>query len=212
MAGKMGDMTDKRSDGRRLVKTRQKAHAKLLALLTSLRTHSSFTKYEPSIGGEFPKKVYDDIIREIESLVNYMTLVTYATQSVGTESTDWLRDLATYLRSKDSTAHSLTSLLSLLAASVTNAQPLPPFLVVPKPYHLAAHMEHPDLKILHLEHADEPGYSAFATMEVASMLIADGVGRLVEYVRELVGEVQYASSLYVHPDGTFANGKDRKVE
>ena len=212
MAGKMGDMNDKHSPGRRLTKARRKVHAKLLTLLTSLRTHSAFTKYEPSIGGDFPKHVYDEIIREIESLLNYMTLVSYATQSVRAESTEWLQDLGIYLHSKDSTAHSLTSLLSLLAASVMNAQPLPPFLAVPKPYHLAVHMQDRDLVRLHLEHAEEPGYSAFATMEVASILIGDGVGRLVEYVRELVGEVTYASSLYVHPDGVTGHSKDRKVE
>lgn len=64
--GAEGDMADKESPGRRLQKARYKVFAKELALLAGLRQHSSFTVWEPSYGGKFPKEHYDVIIEKIQ--------------------------------------------------------------------------------------------------------------------------------------------------
>lgn len=61
-----GDPDDKQSPGHRLSKMRLKVFAKQIQLLTSLKTYSSFVKWEIPIGGKFPKKQYDALIASTE--------------------------------------------------------------------------------------------------------------------------------------------------
>ena len=60
-----GDMNSKQSPGRRLEKARTEVYVKELGLLAGLRQHSAFTAWEPSFGGKFPRKQYDEIIKEV---------------------------------------------------------------------------------------------------------------------------------------------------
>ena len=50
-----GDFGLKTSPGRRLDKARHQIFGKLLLLLPSLKQHADFQKFEPSIGGKFPR-------------------------------------------------------------------------------------------------------------------------------------------------------------
>ena len=86
----------------------------------------------------------------------------------------------------------MTSTLSLLAAAITHGAPLPPFIEVPKPYNLSERLEALDKDILDARHIEEPGYSAYAVMQVASSLISDDLEHLVASVSELVGEVDFS--------------------
>jgi hypothetical protein len=60
--GDEGDPTDKTSPGYRLAKARNKVFAKQMLLLQGLKMHSSFVRWQPHIGGKFPRKQYDIII------------------------------------------------------------------------------------------------------------------------------------------------------
>ena len=51
----------------------------------------------------------------------------------------------------------------------------------PEPYSLSARLEQLDPTILSATHILEPGYSAFAVMQIASSLVSDDIGRLIEY-------------------------------
>ena len=73
-------------------------------------------------------------------------------------------------------------MLSLLSASVANGHPLPPYLKAPQPYKLTEKLEALDADILSISHIAEPGYAAFAVMQIASSLISDDLGKLVECV------------------------------
>ena len=42
---------------------------------------------------------------------------------------------------------------------------------------------------------DEPGYSAYAVMQVASSMVSDDLARLVDHVAELVGETNFEFAL-----------------
>jgi len=66
LSGMEGDLEDKRSPGRRLEKARVKVFTKELALLAGLRQHLTFTAWEPSFGGKFPRQQYDTIIHEVQ--------------------------------------------------------------------------------------------------------------------------------------------------
>lgn len=63
--GDEGSPDDKSSPGRRLEKARHEVFSKQVLMLANLRTYSSFTKWQASIGGKFPKAQYDSIINHI---------------------------------------------------------------------------------------------------------------------------------------------------
>lgn len=77
-----GDMSDSQSPARLLENARTKLYTEEMSLLHSLRLHSDFTVFEPSIGGKFPKKTYDDIISEIQSILTSMDLMAHTTRNL----------------------------------------------------------------------------------------------------------------------------------
>ena len=132
----------------------------------------------------------------VSSLVNYMSLISYSTKSLleakdSPDENTWIHDMRRLLTSVSSTTQEITSILALLSASVTNGSPLPPYLKVPEPYGLSDRLEAMDRGILSLDHAAEEGYASFAVTQVASSLISVDLGKLVENVRVLVGEVNF---------------------
>ncbi len=51
-------------------------------------------------------------------------------------------------------------------------------------------------------HVEEPGYSAFAVVQVASSLVTDDLRRLVDDVRGLVGEVDFSFKVIVDSEAS----------
>ena len=92
----------------------------------------------------------------------------------------WLQDFARLIGKIDATSQDITSILSLLSSSVTNGNPLPPYLKPPPSYKLSQKLEELDADILSVSHIAEPGYSAFAVMQIASSLVSDELGKLIE--------------------------------
>jgi hypothetical protein len=186
---------NKRADPMRpLDKARQRVFDKLLVMLNRLREHSTFLKYEPTFGGKFPKQTYDELIVHMQSLFNYMALTAYSShtfQSLGPES-EWLRDFRRVTARSRLTSHELTSTLCLASASVTNSQPLPPYITVPHPIDIADQLAAIDPGILSITHIKEPCYAAFAVLEIASILIMQEMTAVLSKVRELVGEVDFS--------------------
>jgi hypothetical protein len=135
--------------------------------------------------------------------MNYLALITYATQTWSTPSfpdensstlsqNAWLKDLAVLLDEISPTAHSFTSSLTLLSAAVTQGSALPPYMQLPEPYALSKKLEKLDKGILDSKHVKESGYSAYAVMQVASSLVTDDLKQLVQDVKSLVGEVDFS--------------------
>ena len=148
--------------------------------------------------------------------MNYMSLISYATQTWSTPSFPhsgsstpshhaWLEDLAVLLNEAGPTTHSFTSNLALLSASVTQGSALPPYMQLPKPYGLSRKLEKLDKGILESRHMQEPGYSAYAVMQVASSLVTDDLKRLVEDVKSLVGEVDFSFKVVSSEDSSEAD-------
>jgi hypothetical protein len=65
MQGTEGDMEDKSSPGRQLDKMRRKLFSKLMLMLPTLHQHAEWQKWEPSLGGKFPAKTYEEIILRV---------------------------------------------------------------------------------------------------------------------------------------------------
>ena len=136
--------------------------------------------------------------------MKYLSLASYATvswteddgsQFPNTKSDArhaWLQDLATLIQHVEPTSHQITSTLSLLSASVRTGSALPPYIQLPKPYQLSQRLEQLDKGILDARHVEEPGYSAYAVMQVASSMITDDLERLIDHVKDLVGETDFS--------------------
>jgi hypothetical protein len=194
MRGKEGDLSLRSSPGRRLEKLRHRIYAKELLLLTVLKQHLAFTAWEPSIGGKFPRQEYSDLIVEVSRMLHYIALMSYATQTFSTQATinrPWQQDLNALIRLVRPTSQHVTSLLSLLAASVHSGNALPPYLEPPSLCQLSEELERLDRGILSSKHIEEPGYSAYAVMHVASNLVTDDLRRIIKGVQNLVGVVDF---------------------
>lgn len=123
----------------------------------------------------------------------------------------WLRDLAVVMDEVEPTSHQITSTLSLLSAAISAGVALPPFIQLPQPYRLTRRLEALDSGILDSRHIQEPGYSAYAVMQVASSLVTDDLARLVDYVKELVGETDFSFTVGGSQDTlTGSEGDPRK--
>lgn len=76
------------------------------------------------------------------------------------------------------TSSRITSLLSLLSSSLSNAQPLPPNIDMPEPFQFLKRLEAMDRDILDIRHIAEPEYSAFAVMQIVSQGITTDIAQL----------------------------------
>ncbi|RAH82234.1 hypothetical protein BO86DRAFT_409553 [Aspergillus japonicus CBS 114.51] len=198
MRGDEGDLAIKTSSGRRLLKARNKVFSKQMLMLNSLRTYSGFLKWEVPIGGRFPKKRYDSIITCIDSIVSYLSLLGYASDTLlqlghdDESDSAWLHDFRRLVASARVTTHEVTSVLCLLSASITNQQPLPPYLKTPRPYSFSKRLEALDKDILNLRHIAEPGFATFSVLQISTRCIVGDVERLMKDVKALVGELDFS--------------------
>lgn len=95
----------------------------------------------------------------------------------------WMHDFRRLVGTAKVTTHEVTSLLCLLSASITNRQPLPPYLKAPRPYSFSKRLEALDSEILSLKHMSEPGFAAFAVLQISTRCIVGDVERLMRLVK-----------------------------
>ncbi|KAL8391772.1 hypothetical protein RB595_002109 [Gaeumannomyces hyphopodioides] len=133
------------SPAHHLAKVRHKIFGKLMLLLPSLESHSDWQSWEPTIGGRFPREVYDDILLRSNRILNYLTLMSYtATRSPHSgpsassrpSSADerWVRTLRAVLDEVQPAHHQIVSTLALLSNALLSGQSLPPFIQMPSLY------------------------------------------------------------------------------
>lgn len=200
LGSNLGDAKDPDSPGHRLQKSRHKTFKEEMMLLTALRMHSHFSTFEPPIGGKFPKKIYDDIIAEIQRILTCMSLMAHTAQSLEVLSIEhtqslsasqssesekkenaWMAQMASIaLKSADFNSHRITSLLCHISASIANAQPLPPYLETPSSFPLARQMQRIDEGLLSIKHIEDPAFSAFVALEVLRSAVSFGLKDLLE--------------------------------
>lgn len=195
----LGDMTSKESPGRKLEKARNKIYSKANLTIQGLRAQSAFLKFDIPVGGKFPRQQYQDLVVHLQSILNFMSLVSLSSYSFtelreeGTEdSLRWLHDFQQLVGEAHMTSEQVTTLLSLVSASVSNGQALPPYLRVPEPWVLASKLDTMDRDILSVRHIAEPGYASFAVVQIGTKFIHDDLRRLIAGVKELVGELDFS--------------------
>jgi hypothetical protein len=159
--------------------------------------------------------------------MNYLSLMSYATNTWSKDEgilypnthperrREWLDTLSKLIDTINPTSHAVTSTLSLLSASVTQGSALPPYMQIPEAYDLSRRLEALDKGILDARHIEEPGYSAYAVLQVCSSLLTDDLARLVDHVKDLVGETDFSfnvsmSDSSVDSTASEGSGKGKK--
>lgn len=187
----------------KLNKARQKVFGKVLLMLTRLREHQNYTKYEIPFGGRFPKETYGDMIESIRNIFTYLSLITYASRTFTAvaegedpeaveEEKQWLEDFRKFAVDTKVTSHELTTNLCLLSSAIRSGTPLPPYLRSIRPYSLSENMQVVDPDLMGVAHFAHPCYAAFAVGEVASAFITAEMHRLTKLTKQLVGEVDFS--------------------
>ncbi|KAI8952788.1 hypothetical protein F4801DRAFT_599250 [Xylaria longipes] len=75
--GTGGDRNVKGTPAHQLSKQRLRLFGKLMLLLPSLKQHADFQRWEPTLGGKFPRELYEDIIHRASRINSYLTLLSY---------------------------------------------------------------------------------------------------------------------------------------
>lgn len=104
----------------------------------------------------------------------------------------WLSEFVKSRPETSTEADKTTSLLILLSASIKNGTPLPPYLEVPSDSHLSEQIHGDKADIITFQNLNEPGFRALAAIKLAQSCMADSLSRIVDPVRELVGEVNFS--------------------
>ncbi|KAH7364340.1 hypothetical protein BKA65DRAFT_389211 [Rhexocercosporidium sp. MPI-PUGE-AT-0058] len=209
-----GDASLASSPCRRLEKLMRKFLEKEIVLLNSMRQNLGFVPWEPKVGGDFPTKIYTALVEEVQNVTNYLTIIAYASESFpgARAKSPWLAQFASHRGSSDHESHKVTTLLALLSASLTNGHALPPFLQVPTGFRISDELTGDGGTVLDLRNLNEPGFRAIAVIEVAQRCVVGSVERIVDLVRELVGELDFSYSVG-NPSGSssfLGNGADGK--
>ncbi|CAK1362151.1 unnamed protein product [Cercospora beticola] len=195
-----GDLTSKDSPGRRLEKARSKLYSKASLTIASLRAQAQVVKYDIPIGGKFPQEQYQRLINQLQSMLNFMSLVSVASYSFeelraegeAQHGLQWLHGFQKLIGEANYTSEQVTTMLTLLSASITSEQALPPYLRVPEPFFLSQKLEEMDKDMLSIRHIAEPGYASFAVIQIGTKFIYEDLRRLVAGVKELVGELDFS--------------------
>ncbi|KAI0550139.1 hypothetical protein F4679DRAFT_544134 [Xylaria curta] len=77
LKGTGGDRNVKGTPAYKLTKQRIRLFGKLMLLLPSLKQHADFQRWEPTVGGKFPRELYEDIIQRASRINSYLTLLSY---------------------------------------------------------------------------------------------------------------------------------------
>ena len=227
LSGGLGDQTLKDSPGSRLDKSRHNIYAKCNILLSSLRAQSAFVKYDIPVGGRFPAENYSRIVNLLSDTLNFMALISTASATFSHLENDheggsrWLANLRRIVVEANLTSQAITSVLTLLSASIINKQALPPYVRLPEPYALSQKLDAIDSDVLSVRHIAEPGYASFACIQIVTKNLNDEMKDLLAAVKELVGELDFSYHIVStrdesanQPEGTlrYTNSRGGKLD
>lgn len=217
LRGGEGDVSSKDSPGYKLDKARTKVFSKCSMLLAGLRAQAGFVKFDIPVGGKFPREQYQKLIGLMQSTLDFMALVSLASAAFPElqqldnreHSSEWLSHFRKLIgQANNVTSESITTLLSLLSASVTSGSPLPPYLHVPEPYQLVQRLDEMDKDILSVRHIAEPGYSSFAVIQLATRCMIDDLREILTGVKELVGELDFSYHVVSTTDSSRSTSEE----
>jgi hypothetical protein len=125
-----------------------------------------------------------------------MSLISYASQTYGNEApgegSEWSNAFRLLVNSIDPVSHEIVMILTILSSAIREGRPLPPYMPRPQPFSLSQRLESLDPRILSVRHINEPGYAAFAVLQLAARCIGGDLENLIESVKELVGAMDFS--------------------
>jgi hypothetical protein len=125
-----------------------------------------------------------------------MSLISYASQTYGSEApgeeSEWSNTFRLLMNSINPVSHEIVMVLTILSAAIREGRPLPPYMPRPQPFSLTKQLESLDPRILSVRHINEPGYAAFAVLQLAARCISSDLDNLTESVKELVGVMDFS--------------------
>lgn len=89
--GTAGDPDTAGTPAHELQKIRRKIFGKMMLLLPSMASHAQWQKFEPTIGGRFPREAYEDIITRTSRVMSYLTFMSYTVNHPPAAHLDALR-------------------------------------------------------------------------------------------------------------------------
>ncbi|KAL9082992.1 MAG: hypothetical protein Q9159_006051 [Coniocarpon cinnabarinum] len=200
--GTEGDPASKTSPAYILEKARHNTFIRSQILLTQLRDVSSFSRWQVDFGGRFPAEIYNEMTDRLERTMRVMSLIGYASTSFRQTHTDaengnaeWLDSFKKLLKEVDPTSHAISMRLQVLSGCLQEGRPLPPYIPRFEPFHLAQRIYAIDKDVLSFKHLAEPGYAAFAVMQIASKVLVEELNGLTQNVRDLCGEMDFSVKL-----------------
>ncbi|KAJ9607321.1 hypothetical protein H2200_008394 [Cladophialophora chaetospira] len=210
LKGLEGNIHDKNSTIRRLEKARTQLFNKQLILILAMENHLKFIRWEPTFGGRFPKELYERLLAHTQNILRFTAMIAWTTKtfkelpttSHGITSPDslteiastdgsWLKDFKQLISSLELTSHSVTSLLAILSGAIGSGKPLPPYLKAPPSFRIGEMLSSLDSDILSTKHVCQPGYSAFAVMQVSTTMLSEDLADLLRDTKMLVGEAEF---------------------
>ena len=106
-----------------------------------------------------------------------MSLISYASQTYGNENpdegTEWSNAFRLLMNSINPVSHEVVMVLTILSSAIREGRPLPPYMPRPQPFSLSQRLESLDPRILSIRHINEPGYAAFAVLQLAARCITE---------------------------------------
>ncbi|CAK4030632.1 hypothetical protein DOTSEDRAFT_68258 [Lecanosticta acicola] len=206
-----GDENVKGTRAYHLSKVRSQVFLKLIGLISTLEQNSAFSKAQIRVGGQFPREEYEGLIGCLQRLVQYTSLLSYASGTFSTthatpSSAEWSQDFRRLLASSNATSHRLTSLLSLLSSSMLHGRPLPPYLEIPQHGKFVDRLNEIDRDILSVRHVAEPEYSAFAATTICAVCINQDIVKITKHVKTLVGEIDFSFHAISTSDESGSDG------
>ena len=75
--GTSGDVNMPGTPAHHLYTVGRKIFGKVMLLIPSMSQHSQWQRWEPTIGGKFPREAYEDIIKRSTRIMAYLTLSSY---------------------------------------------------------------------------------------------------------------------------------------
>ncbi len=72
-----GDVNTPGTPAHGLFKAGRKIFGKVMLLIPSMSQHSEWQRWEPTVGGKFPREAYEDIIKRSTRIMAYLTLASY---------------------------------------------------------------------------------------------------------------------------------------
>lgn len=210
-----GHASEPHTPAHHLYQVGRRIFSKVMTLVPSMISHAEWQRYEPTIGGRFPRHAYDDIIARSVRIMRYLTLVSYTlthpprptgTTTQEDDDKQWREDLASVYEALQPTHHAILSTLAQLSSSLLSGHSLPPFMPLPRPYDLTRRLVWQDGKepcptddpnktgttgILDPRNMHQRGYAEFSVLQVCTTLVCDDLEGLVEDVSGLVGVVDF---------------------